>query len=644
MLQVKNGSYNSESIKRLDPLSAIRNRNDLYTGGNDDSSQLAIEIITNAVDEHLAGNCTHIDITYIKDTNMITVEDDGQGIIPSLYQDDGRTILEMVYADLNVSGKFDKSKDAVYSVSTGAFGIGASLANYLSHRLEAVTFRGGKYELVRFEEGLFVSREEGTSHAPSHGVTVSFQPSEEFFTDARPNMSLLKKKIEGVCSLCPGLTVAINIVDHGKTTTYDICKNGIVDLISDNVDKIDNVFTFKHVDKEDSSRMLNLAYGLKEDGKESVVVGYANYGPIESGTAFQVIKTQLAKDLTEWGHAQAVLKPKETLNVSSIQDDMCLAFNLTSNNIRYDSQTKVRMSSTADNQFMRDTVSLYFKQWLNDNPNIAKDIIEKAMLSKRASEMAKKARDAVKNKGAKKDAVFKMPTTLVDASSKKRADCELWVVEGKSAQGGMVSARDSKTQAIYGVRGMMLNVLKTAPENIMKNQEINNLVIALGLDVDMKTGKMVYNPKKLRYGKIIACADADSAGKQIVDLFINIIWYMCPELMTNGHVYMALPPLFRITTLKNEYVYCKDQNELDKAKKKYKVKSINRAKGLGEQSSEELEQTLLNPATRNIVQFTGFDTGTDTFDNLLTRLYGKAVEPRVEYIMEHSEETEYDCE
>lgn len=639
---MKNGSYNDTSIKRLDPLSAIRNRNDLYTGGNDDSSQLAIEIVTNAIDEHLAGNCTHIDITYVKDTNVITVEDDGQGIIPSLYQEDGRTILEMVYADLNVSGKFDKSKDAVYSVSTGAFGIGASLANYLSHWLEAMTFRGDKYELVRFEEGLFVSRQEGTSPIPNHGVTVSFQPSEEFFTDARPNMSLLKKKIEGVCGLCPGLTVAINIVDHGKTTTYDIYKNGIVDLISDNVDKIDDVFTFKHVDKEDSSRMLNLAYGLKEDGKESVVVGYANYGPIESGTAFQVIKTQLAKDLTEWGHAQAVLKPKETLNVSSIQDDMCLAFNLTSNNIRYDSQTKVRMSSTADNQFMRDTVSMYFKQWLDDNPNTAKDIIEKAMLSKRASEMAKKARDAVKNKGAKKDAVFKMPTTLVDASSKKRADCELWVVEGKSAQGGMVSARDSKTQAIYGVRGMMLNVLKTAPENIMKNQEINNLVIALGLDVDMKTGKMTYNPKKLRYGKIIACSDADPSGAFISSLLFNILWYMCPELFLNGHVYKAEPALFRITTTKNEYVYCKDQIALEEAKKKYKVKSIGRNKGLGESSSEELEQTLLNPETRNLVRLNVSDS--DTFDSLMTTFFGKAVEPRVDFIMSHSEETDYDCE
>ena len=640
-----NPSYTDSSIEKLDSLNFTRLRPDTYCGSTADSTQLAVEVVTNAIDEHLIGNCQNIEITYDEVKNVVTVQDDGQGIIPSLYKDNGKTVLEMVYGDVNVSGKFDKSDDAVYKVSTGAFGIGASLANYLSHWLEATTFRDGKYEEVRFEEGLFISRHEGKSPVPStHGVIVEFQPSEEFFTDPKPNMKLLKKKIEGICGLCPGLTVTINLVSGLDTSTVEICRDGIVDLIADNLADPSDVFTFKYTDPDDLSRMLNLAYGLKSADKESLTTGYANYGPIESGTAFQVIKTQLAKSLTDWGRKQAVLKPRETLNVASIQDDMCLAFNIVSRNIRYDSQTKVRMSSTADNQFMRDAIAEQMEKWMNSHPQAVKNIITNAIVAKRASEAAKRARDAVKGKASKKDAVFKMPTTLVDASSKKRSDCELWVVEGKSAQGGMVAARDSKTQAIYGVRGMMLNVLKTAPENIMKNQEINNLVIALGLDVDMKTGKMVYNTKKLRYGKIIACADGDPAGKQIVCLLINILWYMCPELLINGHVCMAIPPLFRITTSKNEYVYCEGQKELEQAKKRYKVKSINRAKGLGEQSSEELEQTLLNPKTRNIVVFSGFDTKMDTFDSLMTSLYGKAVEPRVEYIMEHAEEAEYDCE
>lgn len=630
-------NYTDSSIEKLDPRSFSRIRPDTYCGSTEDSTQLCVEVVTNAIDEHLIGNCDHITVTYDDAQNVVTVEDDGQGIIPSLYRDGGRTVLEMVYGDINVSGKFDKSSDAVYKVSTGAFGIGASLANYLSHWLEAATFRDGKYERVLFEEGLFKERDEGDSPEPArHGVVVRFQPSEEFFTSPKPNLTALKKKVDGICCLCPRLTVSF--------CGDEIKHNGITDLLGDCVASTSDVFSFTYVDPEDDTRALSLAYGLKSPSKESVIVGYANYGAIEGGTAYQVIKTQLSKSLTDWGRRQAVLKPKETLNVASLQDDMCLAFNLVSQNVRYDSQTKVRMSSTADNQFMRDTIAEQMETWMNAHPQAVKDIITNAIVAKRAAEAAKKAREAVRGKSSKKDSVFKLPTTLVDASSKKRAECELWVVEGKSAQGGMVAARDSKTQAIYGVRGMMLNVLKTAPENIMKNQEINNLVLALGLDVDVKTGKMVYNPKKLRYGKIVACGDGDAPGKAICNLMFNILWYMCPELFFNGHVYMAIPPLFRITTAKNEYVYCEGQKELEQAKKKYKVKAINRAKGLSEQSSEELELTLLNPATRKIVEINVNVSDTDTFGNLMTNLYGKAVEPRVDYIMRHSEETEYDCE
>ena len=627
-------NYDGKSIKKLTPLGFTRLRPDTYAGDLSDSTQLAIEIVTNAVDEHLIGNCNEIWIDYNDVTNEITVTDNGQGIIPNLMQPNGKTILEMVYGDVNVSGKFDKSDDAVYKVSTGAFGIGAALANYLSHSLVAKTMRDGEFETVEFLEGVFDGRSSGTCDKEEHGVIVKFRPSEEFFTDKQPNFAKLKKRLDGICCLCPKLKI------HG--VCGELHHDNIVDMISDNVASKDDVFTFTYVDDEDNTRSLSLAYGIKGDNKDSCVIGYANYGAIESGTAFQVVKTQLAKSLTEWGKRQAILKQKETITSSSIQDDMCLAFNIVSRNIRYDSQTKVRMSSTADNQFMRDVISEQMELWMNSHPQAAKDIITSAIVARRASEAAKRARDMVKGKSNKKGAVFKMPTTLVDASSKNRSECELWVVEGKSAQGGMVAARDSKTQAIYGVRGMMLNVLKTAPENIMKNKEINNLVIALGLDIDMKTGKMAYNPKKLRYGKIIACSDADSAGAFISSLLFNILWYMCPELFLNGHVYKAEPALFRITTQKNEYIYCRDQIELEKMKKKCKVKSIGRNKGIGESSSDELEQTLLNPETRNLVKLNV--SNPDAFGDLMTTFFGKAVEPRVEYILEHSEETDYDCE
>lgn len=207
-----------------------------------------------------------------------------------------------------------------------------------------------------------------------------------------------------------------------------------------------------------------------------------------------------------------------------------------------------------------------------------------------------------------------------------------------SAASGLVAARNGEFQAVYGVRGKMLSVLKSTPKQILANQEINNLIQALGLDCDEKTAKLVYDPKKLRYGKIIACADADFDGFAIENLLFNIIWYLCPELIINGHVYSSEPPLFRVTTKKHEYVYLKDQEELEAYKKcnSKNIESISRNKGLGEMDSEELAYCLLNPETRNVVKLTC--PNITSTDKLFNDLYGKAVEPRIKYLLDHSEE------
>lgn len=625
--------YTDDSVQKLDPRSFSRLRPDTYCGSTEDSTQLAVEIVTNSVDEHLIGHCDRIEISYDEDSNVVTVSDNGQGIIPSLYKGE-KTVLEMIYGDINVSGKFDKSDDAVYKVSTGAFGIGASLANYLSHSLVATTKRDGKFETVSFEEGLFVSRSEGATNKDEHGVSVSFEPSEEFFTDARPNFKALKKKLDGICCLCPGLTIVL----LGETIHHD----GIVDIIGNNVENRDEVFSFKYVDPEDETRLLNLAYGTKASGKESVTVGYANYGLIEGGTPFQTIKTQIAKSLTDWGKRQKILKDKETLSVSCIQDDMCLAFNLVSQQIRYDSQTKVRVTSTADNQFIRDCVSCEMTKWMDAHPQQTKAIIDKAILSKRAAEAAKKARDNVKNKGSKSDKVFKMPTKLTDCWTKDRSKAELYLVEGLSAGSGMIAGRDSEFQAIYALRGKCLSVLKTSVSKILENQEIADLIQALGLECDKKTAKLTYDAKKLRYGKIIAAGDGDSDGRAIKALVFNIIWFLCPELVLNGHVYAARPPLFRVTTKDKDYVYLLDEKALQEYKKTNgkKILLINRAKGLGEQDSSELAETLLDVDTRNLSQITVSDRA--AVDKMFNDLYGKKVEPRVQFLAEHAEEAYID--
>ena len=370
---------------------------------------------------------------------------------------------------------------------------------------------------------------------------------------------------------------------------------------------------------------------------------YGNYSIVESGTPITAVKSCLTRVLNKWAKDNKLLKEKDkNLSGNDLQEGVVCIFNLASPNIRYDSQTKVRITSTEDNNFINSNLNEQFELWLDCNPDAGKAIIEKALLSRKAAEAAKKAREAVKNKVAKKvvDKALKLPTTLQDAWSKKRLECELFVCEGKSAASGLVAARDSETQAVYGVRGKMLSVLKTTPDKIVKNQEINNILEALGLDYNLKTGKCVYDKSKLRYGKIIAAADADYDGFAIENLFFNILWYLCPELVINGHVYSSVPPLYRVTTKKNEYVYLKDDNALEEYKKNNvnKIAVIGRMKGLGECDSDELSYCLLEPENRNLYQLQVSDI--EKTNNMFQDLYGKAVTPRVKFLSEHLEEAQ----
>lgn len=625
-------TYNKDSIQKLDPLSFTRLRPDTYCGSTADSTQLVTEIVSNAVDEHLAGNCDKISVTIDKEKNIITVQDWGQGILPNNKQGD-KTTLEIVYGEVNSSGKFNKDEDAVYKVSTGAFGIGAALTCYLSHYLVATTKRDGNFERVFFEEGKFAKREIGKCDKNEHGVIVEFQPSEEFFDDAAPNESFLLENAHKITCVCPNLIYIFN----GKEISHP---NGLDDYLEYEIkDKVEILSTRFILDESKDYRRLNLGLTVSDNGGD--MVAFCNYSPIEAGTPITSIKGCITKTLNKWGQEQNLLKSKETLSGSALQEGMIIVFNLVSKDIRYDSQTKVRVTSTADNPFINEVLSNALEIWLDNNPQDGKAIIEKALLARRAAEAAKRAREAVRQKAEKKDKTFKMPTKLTDCWSKDRSKCELLICEGDSAKSGLVAGRSSEFQAIYGVRGKILNVLKAASNAVMKNQEINNMVVALGLDYNPQTGKMVYDKDKLRYGKIIACCDADFDGFAIENLLFNVLWNLCPELIINGHVYSAVPPLYKVTTTKNEYVYLKDDNALRLYKAKHKnIQSINRLKGLGEMDSSELSECLLDSNTRHIVQLTVDDV--PTTNQLFQDLYGKAVEPRVKFILEHSEEARID--
>lgn len=344
--------YNEDSIKEYTPLEFTRIRSDTYLGSNDDSTQLVLEIVTNCIDEHLIGNCNTIYVNIDEKNNIVTVKDDGQGILPNVVKESGRTVLENVYGSINSSGKTDKTdKNNVYKVSTGAFGIGATLTNYLSHWLTAVTRVNGEFEKVHFVEGVFNERESGTCDKNEHGVEVSFQPSEEFFVKKEPNEKKLKTILNNICCICPKLVVYFN---NEKIEHPEGINDLITEKINSEIEKINSRCVF---DIENNiGQKLNL--GLTFTGKsDSTFVGFCNYGLIENGAPVTAIKSCITRCLNKWGHEQGLLKEKDSLSGNALQEGIVVVFNLVSSNIRYDSQTKVRCTSTEDNPFINEVLS-----------------------------------------------------------------------------------------------------------------------------------------------------------------------------------------------------------------------------------------------------------------------------------------------
>lgn len=629
--------YNEDSIQKMNPLEFCRHRPDSYLGSNEDSSQLLREIISNASDEFLIGNCSEIHVEYDEKTNVARVYDTGQGIVPNVIKEDGKSVLELVYGEINSSGKYDKSESAVYQISTGAFGIGAFLTNALSHWLVATTKRDGQFEKVYFEEGEFSKRESGKCDKSEHGVCVEFNPSGEFFRDERPNIKKIKEELFNLSCVCKGLKVTFN----GEEFYHPEGLDGIIqEAVKNNIETTSSRFSFES--KASDIQIFDFCMTATSNNS-CEIIPFCNYSLIETGVPVSTVKSTITRCFNDWAKEEGLIK--KNLGGGAIQEGLVIAFNLVSQNIRYDSQTKVRVTSTEDNSFISSALGKQLKLWLDNHPQDAKNILNQAILSAKAAEAAKKAREAVKQKaaGKTKKKFLDMPTTLVDCKNKDRSQCDLIVVEGKSAASSLVAQRNASTVAVYSVRGMMLNLLKCSPDKILQNKEINNLVTALGLDYDTTKHRMIFDKTKLRYGRIIAASDADAAGAEIENLFFNILWKLCPELILNGYVYSAEPPLFRATLKDNSYHFLADQKALSEFQKKHKdIKEIHRAKGLAEQLPEQLAESLLNEETRKMRKLTVSDI--EKTNKFFEDLYGKEVRPRVEYINENPWNVQVDYE
>ena len=503
----------------------------------------------------------------------------------------------------------------------------------MSHWLNVCTYRDGQYELVKFVEGVFSERQTGKSNELT-GTSVSWLPSEEFFKNIEVNIKEIKTLFKTISCLCPGLRITLR--DNGNITEY-FSKNGINDLVDDAVkdkEMIKNRFDVKW--QEDKFKLdLVMTY---TSNYSFTVVPYVNTGLTESGPHITQIKTALTREMNKFFRDKKWLKEKdENLTGDDLQEGLYIVFNMTAPSVSYDAQVKSRITSIDTKPFIT-AFTDELSQWMERNEKEVKLIADKALLARKAREAAKKAREAVREPKDKKAKLLNLPTKLVDAWSKDRMKCELLIAEGDSAAGGLIEARNSEFQAVFPIRGKVLNVYKADASKIFANQEIVNIIKAIGLEIDKKTNKPIYDKSKLRYGKIIMCCDADPDGEAIKNLLLTCFWWLCPELVINGHVHAAVPPLFRITTKKNEYIYLRDAAALEEYKEKHigEKYAINRNKGLGEQDADELEECLLNPETRNVKCITVEDK--EKAHKLFEILMGPSVPPRREYVLKYAED------
>ena len=635
---VDNKLYTKDSIESLSPLEFTRLRPQVYAGDCTYSTQLLVEIVSNAVDEFRLGHGNRIEVNIKGD--VVSVQDYGQGFLVNEKRDDGKTILEAAFSVLNTSGKY--REDGTYEgTSLGSFGIGSKITTFLSHYLCASTWRDGKGEEVWFKEGVFEKRILGdkkkfTNTTIESGTLVEWKPSEEFFTHTEVEIGKIKSLFKTISCLCPGLTIELN--DNGNIIKF-YSAHGLNDLVDDAVkdnEILKNRFNMQFAEGKYKMDMV-LTY---TSNYSSTIVPYVNTGLTEAGPHITQLKTLITREFNKFFRDKKWLKDKdENLSGDDIQEGMYIVFNMTAPNVGYDAQVKSRVTKIETAIFTQ-AVSENLKIWLEQNEKEIKTIADKAINAKKAREAAKKAREAARgiNGKEKKKQLLNLPTKLVDCWSKDRSRCELFIAEGDSAASGLVEGRDAEIHAVFPIRGKIISAYKNKSEKIFANAEVLNLIKAIGLELDPKTQKLIYDTKKLRYGKILLAADADPDGASIRNLLIEMFWWLCPELVLNGHIYTTMPPLFRITTNKNKYIYLKDAAALEEYKAKHQGEkfAVNRNKGLGEQDSDELAEALLNPETRNVLQIVVEDKNKAA--SLIEVLLGTSVPPRREYLLAHEEE------
>ena len=625
--------YNADQIQILEGLEAVRKRPGMYIGSTSSRGlhHLVYEIVDNAVDEALAGYCDTIDVQINAD-NSITVIDDGRGIPVDIQKKAGLPAVEVVFTILHAGGKFGGGG---YKVSGGLHGVGASVVNALSEWLEVEVYHGGKIYKQRYERGktMYPLKIVGDCPADKHGTKVSFLPDKEIFEETVYDYDTLKIRLRETAFLTKNLKIILRDDREDKKEKVFHYEGGIKEFVSylnrSNVPLYDTVI---YCEGKKDNVLVEVAMQHNDSYTENIYSFVNNINTPEGGTHLTGFRNALTKTFNDYGRKNKLLKDSEpTLTGEDIREGLTAIISVKIEEPQFEGQTKQKLGNSEARGAVDSVVSEQLTYFLEQNPSVAKTIIEKSVLAQRARAAARKARDLTRRKTVLDG--LSLPGKLADCSSKHPEECEIYIVEGDSAGGSAKDARNKSTQAILPLRGKILNVEKARLDRIYGNAEIKSMITAFGTGIHED-----FDISKLRYHKIIIMTDADVDGAHISTLLLTFIYRFMPELIKQGYVYLAQPPLYKIEKNKRVwYAYSDEElNNILKEIGRDQNNKIQRYKGLGEMDAEQLWETTMDPEHRILLRVTMNEEMTSEIDLTFTTLMGDQVEPRREFIEQNA--------
>ena len=623
--------YNAEQIQVLEGLEAVRKRPGMYIGSVSIRGlhHLVYEIVDNAVDEALAGYCKNIHVT-IEPGNIIKVEDDGRGIPVDIHPKTKISAAETVYTKLHAGGKF--GGDSGYKVSGGLHGVGASVVNALSEWTEVTIQRDGGIFQMKFQRGKVVESLKRIGDSDKTGTTVRFFADGTIFETLEYQFEVLETRFREMAFLTKGLHIVVEDLREETPKKADFCFEGglksFVEYLNKNKEKLHPNPIYM---EKDGDFPIEIAIQYTTAYSENIYTFVNNINTVEGGTHLEGFKRSLTQVFNDYAKSHNILKEQDNnLSGDDIREGITAVISVKVKEPQFEGQTKTKLGNSEVAGIVQTLMNEKLAEFLEENPNIAKAILEKCVSASKAREAARKARELVRRKSALETTT--LPGKLADCSSKVPEECEVYIVEGDSAGGSAKQGRDRRYQAILPLWGKMLNVEKARADKIYGNDKLNPVIVAVGAGIGAD-----FDITKIRYGKVIIMADADVDGAHIRTLLLTFFFRYMRPLIENGNVYLAQPPLYKLSKKGMQDIYCYTDEDLQRNYKELEEKGIQREqlglqryKGLGEMNPEQLWETTMNPENRILIKVTMDDAM--KADETFTLLMGDEVEPRREFI------------